>query len=75
MSNNRIAMSDEYIDALYPKREYTMMTTYEVANLLSISYNNLARLARQGKIPGAVKVGMLWRFNRSKIYDWVGVDA
>lgn len=45
------------------------------ASLLSISQRNMTRLAKQGKIPGAVKVGMLWRFNRRKLEAFAGIEG
>lgn len=45
------------------------------SSLLSISQRNLTRLAKQGKIPGAVKVGMLWRFNRRKLEAFAGIEG
>ena len=51
------------------------METREAAQLLGVSIRTLARLAGQGKIPGAVKIGKLWRFNRRKLYDFIGLEA
>lgn len=52
-----------------------LMETREAAQLLGVSIRTLARLAGQGKIPGAVKIGKLWRFNRRKLYDFIGLEA
>lgn len=54
---------------------HPLMETREAAQLLGVSIRTLARLAGQGKIPGAVKVGKLWRFNRRKLYDFIGLEA
>lgn len=44
-----------------------LMTVAEVANLLQVSERTVSRKAATGDIPGAVKVGKLWRFNRAKV--------
>lgn len=55
--------------------ESPLMDSKEAAALLSVSVRTLARIAGQGKVPGAVKVGHLWRFNRSKLYAFIGMEA
>lgn len=44
-----------------------LMSSDEAAKALGISVRGLQNLAKQGRIPGAVKVGYLWRFNRAKL--------
>ena len=52
-----------------------LMEAREMAELLGVSGRTVARLATEGKIPGTVKVGKLWRFNRQKVYDFLGLEA
>ena len=40
-----------------------------VAKLLSISEFTARKLARDGKIPGATKVGGVWRFDPQKLTE------
>ncbi len=51
-----------------------LMSLREVAMLLNVSERTVARMAANGEIPGAVKVRTLWRFNRTKIEAFVGMD-
>ena len=39
------------------------------ARLLSISEYSVRKLARNGKIPGATKVGGVWRFDPDKLTE------
>jgi excisionase family DNA binding protein len=48
-----------------------VMTTGEVAKWLRIHYTTVYRLVRQGKIPGAFKIGSDWRFRRDAIERWL----
>jgi excisionase family DNA binding protein len=47
-----------------------IMTIGEVAAWLHVHHTTLYRLASQGKIPGAFRVGSDWRFNRDVIEQW-----
>ena len=48
-----------------------LMSSDEAAKALGISLRGLQSLAKQGRIPGAVKVGYLWRFNRAKLEAFI----
>lgn len=52
-----------------------LMSTREAAKILGLSERGLTRLACRGKIPGAFKVGALWRFNRAKLEAYCGIEA
>jgi len=41
------------------------MTAQEVAEYLRLNVMTVYKLAKQRKIPGAIKVGRTWRFKRS----------
>ena len=47
-------------------------TTEEVAAFLRISERTAKDLAEQGKLPGGVKVGRQWRFDRSRLEEYLG---
>lgn len=47
-------------------------TTEEVAGLLRISDRTVKSLAEQEKLPGGVKVGRQWRFDRARLEDYLG---
>jgi len=46
------------------------MTVREVAGYLRMHEMTIYRMARQGDIP-AYKVGNRWRFNRTRLEDWL----
>lgn len=47
-------------------------TTEEVAALLRVTERTANNLASRGEIPGAVKVGREWRFDRDKLEAHLG---
>ena len=47
-------------------------TTDEVAAFLRISERTVKDLAEQDKLPGGVKVGRQWRFDRAKLEAHLG---
>jgi len=47
-----------------------IMTVEDVADYLRIKTSTVYEWAASGKLPG-VKVGRLWRFERSEIEKWV----
>jgi excisionase family DNA binding protein len=49
----------------------SMMTVREVADYLRMHEMTIYRMARQGEIP-AYKVGNRWRFNKSRLQEWLG---
>lgn len=53
------------------------LTTEEVCALLKLSDRTIYDLCRKGKLPGAAKVGGVWRVERSVLVAWLkaGGDA
>lgn len=49
---------------------HELMTLKETADLLRTHVSTLYRHSRQGKIPGAFKLGWDWRFDRATIERW-----
>ena len=49
-------------------RRPSFADTEEVAFELGVSTRTITRLANEGKIPGAIKVGRQWRFNRNVLF-------
>ncbi|MGG0460278.1 helix-turn-helix domain-containing protein [Priestia aryabhattai] len=47
------------------------LTVRSLSNLLDMSEQTTYKLARQGIIPGRVKVGKSVRFNREIVMDWL----
>ncbi len=47
-----------------------IMTVREVAQYLRMHEMTIYRMAREGDIP-AYKVGNRWRFNRSRLEEWL----
>jgi len=47
------------------------MTISEVADLLRLGKRTVYGLARTGQLPGAAKVGGQWRFNSTKLMEWL----
>lgn len=54
-----------------PATEPAMIDTAEVARMLSCSKKHVARLAKDGAMPAATKLGGLIRWNRKVILDWI----
>ena len=54
-----------------------VLTIKEVAVLLKISERTVYAMAKEGRLPGAVKVGGSWRVLRPKLMAWLdaGGDA
>ena len=54
-----------------------VLTIKEVAALLKISERTVYAMAKEGRLPGAVKVGGSWRVLRAKLMGWLeaGGDA
>lgn len=48
-----------------------IMTIQEVAALLRISERTIYAMAKEGRLPGAVKVGRSWRVLRPKLMAWL----
>lgn len=48
-----------------------LLTVEEVAALLRCSTRTLYAQAKKGRIPGAIRVGSLWRFNRQALENWM----
>jgi excisionase family DNA binding protein len=52
-----------------------IMTTEQVAEFLQVTTQHVTRMAGKHKIPGAKKVGYLWRFSRSALEAWFSVSS
>lgn len=52
-----------------------LLTSGQVARILSISMRTVTRLADEGRIPGAIKIGGQWRFLASEILGLLGESA
>lgn len=48
-----------------------LLTFQEVRELLRVSRNTLYQLSHAGKIPGAYKLGKVWRYPRAPLEDWL----
>jgi len=46
------------------------MTTEEVSEILNVSTRTVRRLADARGIPGARKIGFVWRFDRKRFAHW-----
>ncbi len=47
------------------------ITVKEASELLRVTDRTLYDLCRQGKVPGAAKVGGQWRLDREKLLAWL----
>ncbi len=47
------------------------LTAAEVSEQIRFSVGRVYRLARAGRIPGAVKIGGRYRFSRKKLEAWL----
>jgi excisionase family DNA binding protein len=50
-----------------------ILTVEQAANLLQMDTQTVRRLSREGNMPGAIKVGKFWRFDKNKIMQYAGV--
>lgn len=48
-----------------------VLTIQEVSALLRISERTIYAMAKEGRLPGAVKFGGSWRVLRSKLMAWL----
>ncbi len=48
-----------------------VLTIPEVAALLKISERTVYAMAKEGRLPGAVKIGGSWRVLRPKLMGWL----
>ena len=48
-----------------------LLTTRQVAKLLSVTTRSVCAWAKAGDIP-AIRVGKLWRFRGSAVTKWIG---
>ena len=51
--------------------EEAFLTIQEAARLLRLGERTTYRLAREGELPGAVKLGNQWRVDREVLMGWV----
>ena len=49
----------------------SFLTISETARLLRVSEKSVYRLAQRGELPGAVKLGTIWRVSRKELMAWV----
>ena len=47
------------------------MTVNQVCELLQLAERTVYDLCRQGKLPGAAKVGGSWRVDEDKLREWL----
>ena len=52
-----------------------LLTTEDLAKILPFSEETVRRWAREDLIPGAVKVGLEWRFPASVVVEWISSGA
>ena len=58
-----------------PDTPPTFLTIPECCDLLRLSERSVYDMARNGKLPGAAKVGGKWRVNRSVLMDWLATGG
>jgi excisionase family DNA binding protein len=51
-----------------------LLTVEEVATVLRVSERTVKDLASEERLPGAVKVGKVWRFSRTALEQMLGVE-
>ena len=52
-------------------RDDEILTIQEVAATLRISERTIYAMAKEGRLPGAVKIGRSWRVLRPKLMAWL----
>jgi len=52
-----------------------LLTIKEVAALLKMSDRTVYAMAKEGKLPGAVRLGGSWRIVRSKLFAWLDANS
>jgi predicted DNA-binding transcriptional regulator AlpA len=62
-------------DLLTPIAERRMLTVPEVGRIIQKSPKTVRRLAAKKALPGAVKVGGDWRFQRGAIERYAGIPS
>ena len=58
-----------------PDTPPTFLTIPECCDLLRLSERSVYDMARNGRLPGAAKVGGKWRVNRSVLMDWLATGG
>lgn len=66
---------DELDGVIFDGLSWPVCTPDEVAALLHTSIKTVQNLAKSGELPGAVRVGSLWRFGTRKLLAHVGYDV
>ena len=51
-----------------------LLTIEQAAQLVDVSTEQMYRLARRGELPGARKLGNLWRVSRIELFRALGVE-
>jgi excisionase family DNA binding protein len=62
---------EELEEAVPQEREPEVLTVPELAALLRMNAKSAYDLVARGKIPGATKVGRLWRVHRPTVVSWL----
>lgn len=57
-----------------PKGLPVMLQSSTCASIAGVSAKHIRDLAKEGQIPGAVKVGATWRFGRDAFLTWLGLS-
>ena len=58
-----------------PQDDSLTVNLGEAARLLGVSPFNARNLAQRGKLPGAIKVGKLWRVSKKRLMAFVDGEA
>lgn len=56
-------------------QEEPVLLVPEAAQLLRVSVSHIYRMCERGELPGACKVGGLWRIDRARLLDGLGMSA
>ena len=56
-------------------QEQPVLTIKETAALLKMSERTVYLMAKDGRLPGAVRVGGSWRVVREKLLAWLGANS
>jgi len=47
------------------------LTVAEVASLLRLHGTSVRAMASDGRLPGAIRIGSVWRFRREQLIGWL----
>ena len=54
-------------------QDEAVLTIPEAAALLRVSVSHVYRMCERNELPGACKVGALWRISRTQLLDGIGL--